>query len=150
VTQRVRGSVDIAVPVAEAFGYFDDPTRSVELMPDVVEVSDVESLPNGGHRVRFKALGRGGRVCDWVSETVERVPNRRVVARAATERLSTVGTREFTESGNGTRLDATVEYDVEMPLLASPLKPVTEFQMRKPMRRSLEALLVRAKTRIEA
>jgi carbon monoxide dehydrogenase subunit G len=149
VTQRVRGSIEIAVPVADAFGYLDDPERSVELLPDVVDVIDVESLPNGGHRVRFKALGRGGRVCNWVSETLERVPDRRVVVRATTERLSTVGTREFTESRNGTRVDVTVEYDVEMPLLATPLKPVTEFQMRKPMRRSLETLLARAKTRIE-
>ena len=150
MTQRVRGSVEIGVPVAEAFGYFDDPARSVELMPDVVEVDEIVSLPNGGHRVRFKALGRGGHVCDWVSETLEREPERRVVVHAATERLSTVGIREFTPTGNGTRLDATVEYDVEMPLLATPLKPVTEFQMRKPMRHSLEALLARTKARLEA
>jgi Polyketide cyclase / dehydrase and lipid transport len=115
VTQRVRGSVEIAVPVADAFGYVGDPERSVELLPDVVDVSDFESLPNGGHRARFKALGQGGGGCNWVSETLERVPDRRVFVRATIERLSTVGTRGFTESRNGTRVDVTVEYDVEMP-----------------------------------
>ena len=149
MTRRVHASVDIAAPVADAFGYLDDPTHSLELMPDVVEIGEVESLPNGGHRMRFRALGRGGRICDWISETVERVPDRRVVVRASTDRLTSLGTRESASTGAGTRLDATLEYDVSMPLLAMPLKPVTEFQMRKPTRRSLEALLLRAKTRIE-
>lgn len=142
-------SIEIAAPVAEVFAYLDDPHRGLELLPDVTEVTSVEPLPNGGHRVRFRALGRGGRICDWESETLERVANERVVTRAETERLTTTSTRRFSETAGGTRLDAELVYDVGMPALALPLKPVTEFQLRKPYRLGLEALLARVKARIE-
>jgi hypothetical protein len=147
---RVRASVEIAASVAEVFAYLDDPHRGLALMPDVIEVTSVEPLPNGGHRVRLKALGRGGRICDWVSETVERIPNDRVVVRAETERLTTTSARRFSETPRGTRLDAEVVYDVGMPALALPLKPVTELQLRKSFRLGLQALLARLKARIEA
>ena len=149
MSQRVHASLEIAVPVADVFAYLDDPRRALELMPDVVEITSVEPLPNGGHRVRSKALGRGGRICDWVSETLERVPNERVVIRAETEGLATTSTRRFSDAAGGTRLDAEIVYSVGMPALALPLKPVTEFQLRKPMRLGLQALLLRLKARLE-
>ena len=147
---RVRASIEIDADVSDVFAFLDDPRHAIELLPDLIEITDVERLANGGHRVRFTSVGRGGRVCEWESETIERVPNELVVTRAATDRLTTIGRRELRELDGGTRLDGVVEYAVQMPLAALPLKPVTEFQMRRPMRRGLQALLARIKARVES
>ena len=73
MAQRVRGTVTIRALAEDVFAFFDDPRRAAELEPGTAEVEGVEALPNGGHRVRTRMRGRGGRLCEAVTEDVERV-----------------------------------------------------------------------------
>jgi hypothetical protein len=82
---RVRQAVSINAPVDQAFAYLNDPENSLALIPSLVEVREIAPLANGGHRLRFVALGRGGKRWDSESEQIERIPNRLVVVHARTD-----------------------------------------------------------------
>jgi ligand-binding SRPBCC domain-containing protein len=150
MSQRVRHAVSINTPVEKVFEYLDTPENSLALIPQLVEVKEITALPNGGHRIRFVALGRRGKLCEWVSEHVERVPNRLVVVRAETEQLTSTATRRFEATATGTRLTGEVEYRVELPWPQKVLVPLIEFQWRRPGRKQLRRLLEMVKARVEA
>jgi|SRR5436190_3347117 len=146
---RVRGAVEIAAAVDEVFAYLDDPENSLALVPQLVEVKNVERLPNGGHRIEFVTVGRRGTLCEWVSEHVERVPNDLVVVRARTEGVTTTATRRFEPTAVGTRLVGEVAYEIELPWPQRALVPVMLLQWRRPARKHLGALLATVKARVE-
>lgn len=147
---RVRQEVSVNAPVEQAFAYLNNPENSLALVPSLVEVKEIASLENGGHRLRFVALGRGGKRCEWESEQTERVPNRLVVIHARTAGMRTIATRRFEQTPTGTRLEAEVEYRVELPWPQKVLTPVVEFQLRRQMRNQLGSLLSVIQGRIEA
>jgi ligand-binding SRPBCC domain-containing protein len=150
MAQRVRHAVAISAPVEKVFAFLDVPENTLALIPQLVEVKEVTPLPNGGHRLRFVTLGRGGKLFEWVSEHVERVPNERVIVRAETEGVTTTATRSFEETREGSLLSGAVEYGFEVPWPQRALLPLMEFQARRPMRRQLRNLLQLVKWKVEA
>lgn len=56
---KVKKTISINAPVEKVFGYFEEPTNLPEIWPSMVEVKDVQRLPNGGTSFRFvyKMLG---------------------------------------------------------------------------------------------
>lgn len=83
------------------FAYLDVPENGLALIPHLVELKEVVALPNGGHRMRFLSLGRRGKLCEWVSEHVERIPNRLVVVRSSTEGVVRTARRRFEPTADG-------------------------------------------------
>jgi len=150
VSQRIRQVISIGAPVEKVFAYLDEPENGLALVPQLVEVKEVAPLPNGGHRLRFVARGRRGQLCEWLSETVERVPNQLVAVRAETEGYTSTAVRRLEETLAGTRLSGEVEYRIEVPWPQKVLVPVMEFQARRPMRKQLRTVLELVKARIEA
>jgi len=150
VAQRIRQTVAISAPLEKVFAFLDVPENSLALIPQLVEVQEVAPLPNGGHRLRFVALGRQGKLCEWVSEHVERVPNDHVVIRAHTQGVRTTATRRFAATPDGTLLSGDVEYRFDVPWPQKVLLPLMEFQARRPMRRQLRNVLELVKSRVEA
>jgi hypothetical protein len=140
----------IGAPVEKVFAFLDVPENTLALIPQLVEVREVAPLPNGVHRIRFVALGRRGKLCEWVSEHVERVPNQCVVVRAHTEGVTTTATRRFVETPEGSLLTGEIEYRFDVPWPQKVLLPLMEFQARRPMRRQLRNLLELVKSRVEA
>ena len=57
MSQRVRHAISINAPVEKVFDYLDTPENSLALIPQLVEVKEITPLANGGHRIRFVALG---------------------------------------------------------------------------------------------
>jgi hypothetical protein len=64
--------------------------------------------------------------------------------------MRTIATRRFEGTPAGTRLEAELEYRVEVPWPQKILTPVMEFQLRRPLRNQLLSLLFVVKGRIEA
>lgn len=95
-------------------------------------------------------MAAGGKVCEWVSEHVECVPNKRVIVRATTEGVTTTATRSFEETPEGSILSGAVEYGFEVPWPQRVLLPLMEFQARRPMRRQLRNVLQLVKWKVEA
>ena len=150
MSQRVRQTISITAPVEKVFAYLDVPENGLALVPQLVEVKEVAPLPNGGHRMRFVTLGRRGKLCEWISEHVERVPNELVIVRSHTEGVTTTATRRFEATPEGSRLIGEVEYHFVVPWPQRALVPVMEFQSRRTMRQQLRRLLEVVKARVEA
>jgi hypothetical protein len=150
VSQRVRQVISIDAPVDKVFAYLDEPEHGLALVPQLVEVKEVVPLPNGGHRLRFDTLGRRGTRCEWLSETVERVPNQLVVVRVQTTGYTSTAVRRLEATSAGTRLIGEVEYRIDVPWPQKVLVPVMEFQARRPGRKQLRMVLELVKAKVEA
>jgi uncharacterized protein YndB with AHSA1/START domain len=118
----VRRSVRIQAPVEHVFEYLTDPTHLPEVWPSLIEVTNAEHAPDGGHRFDWVYKLAGLRLHGH-AETVATEKNRTVVVKSdhglpATFRWHYDGT----EGETWLRLE--VEYGMPVPLvdkLAAPL-----------------------------
>jgi uncharacterized protein YndB with AHSA1/START domain len=77
---KVERSMEIQAPVEKVFGYAAVPSHLPEFWPSMVEVKDVQPLPNGGHRFGWVYQMAGMRF-DGTSEDIEYVPNQQMVQK---------------------------------------------------------------------
>jgi carbon monoxide dehydrogenase subunit G len=143
---RVRESIEIDAPVESVFAFFDDLSNAAVLVPALEEVTKVELVECGGHRVEYTIRTESGDVTEASSEHLEYEPPHRTVSRGLQSGIATTSTREFEPILGGTRLTTTIEWDVPVRyvgrLVTAPL--------RGPLRRSLRETLHAAKDSIES
>ena len=111
---KVERSITINAPVDKVFSYIK-PENLPEFWPSLVEVKDVQQLPNGGHSNRWVYKMAGMRF-EGTSEDVECVQNQRLVSKTKGGVESTQ-TWTFQPEAGGTRVTFTVEYTVPIPVL---------------------------------
>lgn len=140
----VEQSVTVHAPVEKVFSFAAAPTHLPEFWPSMVEVKDVEPLPNGGHRFRWVYKMAGMRF-EGTSEDVEYVPNQQVIQRSRGGIESTV-TWTFLSEAGGTRVTFLANYTVPVPLLGR----LAEAVIVKVNEHEAEALLANLKSRMEA
>ena len=75
---RIKKSITINAPVEEVFGNVEEPANVPEYWPSVIEVKDVEQLPNGGTKSGWVYKMAGVRF-EGSSEAIEYIPNQRTV-----------------------------------------------------------------------
>ena len=112
---KVEKTIRINAPVEKIFSYISDPTNLPEFWPSLVETSDVQTLPNGGHSNRWVYKMAGMRF-EGTSEDVECVQNQRLVSKTKGGVESTQTWAFHPETG-GTKVTFTVEYTVPIPVL---------------------------------
>ena len=146
MASRVRESIEIAAPVETVFAFFDDLANASVLVPALEEVTKVELVGCGGHRVEYTVRTERGEITEASSEHLEYDAPHRTVSRGLQSGVTTTSTREFAPIVGGTRLTATIEWDVPVRyvgrLITAPL--------RGPLRRSLRETLHTAKETIES
>jgi len=113
--ESVENSVVIRAPVEKVFAYLDDPTHEPDFWPSLVEIRDVESLPEGGHRNRWTYKMAGIRL-EGTGEDIERVENKRLVTKT-TGGTDSVQTWTLEPQGPDTKVTFRVEYTVPIPVL---------------------------------
>jgi hypothetical protein len=145
MASKVRESIDIGAPVESVFAFFDDLSNASVLVPALEEVTKVELVDCGGHRVEYTVRTERGDVAEASSEHLEYESPHRTVSRGVQSGITTTSTREFEPIVGGTRLTATIEWEVPVRyvgrLVTAPL--------RGPLRRSLRETLHAAKDAIE-
>jgi len=112
---KIEKTISINAPVEKIFSYISDPTNLPEFWPSLVETSDVQTLPNGGHSNRWVYKMAGMRF-EGTSEDVECAQNQRLVSKTKGGVESTQ-TWAFQPEAGGTRVTLTTEYTVPIPLL---------------------------------
>jgi uncharacterized protein YndB with AHSA1/START domain len=142
---RVGATIDIDAPPEVVFAFFDDLENARVLMPRIVDVVSVEPLADGGRRVEYTVRTRSGSEASVTSEHVEYDPPRRTVARGYEAGLGTLSTRMFEPYRNGTRVTTFVEWQLPSRYVGG----LFTAQLRRPLRRSLEAMLAAAKDALE-
>lgn len=141
---KVEKSILIDAPVEKVFSYVnEDPTNLLEIWPSMVDIKDVERLPNGGTRFRWVMKFAGVRL-EGTSEDIEFVPNQRVVSKTKGGVESTA-TWTYEPEDGGTRVTTVTEYTVPVPVLGK----VAEAFVVKANDREAEVLLANLKDRME-
>ena len=110
----VKNSIIINAPVEKVFEYLT-PENLPEIWPSLVEVSNVEELPNGGYSWDFVYKMAGMRLTGQ-STHIEFVPNERTVSQT-TGGIESMITWEYQTVDDGTKVTSTVEYKVPIPVL---------------------------------
>jgi len=112
---KIDKEVWVGAPIEKIFGYISDPRNLPEFWPSLMEIKDVQSLPNGGYSARwvYKMLGMR---FEGTGEYTQIVPHRFFVIETKGDIRSTIAwTVRSLE--NKTRVTLTIDYKVPVPLL---------------------------------
>jgi len=112
---KVQKSTIINTPIGKLFEYINVPSNWLEFWPSLMEITDMQLLPNGGYRSNwtYKMIGM---LFSGIGEHTSVVPNTRLVI----ETKGGIGSKivwAFSPRRNRTRVFLTVEYKVPIPLL---------------------------------
>ena len=140
---KVEKTITVNAPAEKIYNYVGKVENLPEVWPSLVEVMDVQSLPNGGNRNRW-AYKMAGMRLEGASEDTERVPNERIVSKTKGGAESTQ-TWVFQPEAGGTKVTFVVEYTVPIPVLGK----IAEAIIVKMNDREGDMLLANLKTRME-
>ena len=144
----------IRAPVEVVFAFFDDPWKTAEFTPHAGRVEVVAELPDGCRT--FDVVMRAG-AREWMQtiEQVVREPPTRLLTRGGSwtkdrrQWVLTISTdRRFTSEGDGTRIDATMEFRLAHPF-RQPFRAVSNWLRRGTARAEFEHQLELMARRIE-
>jgi uncharacterized protein YndB with AHSA1/START domain len=141
---RIKKTITINAPVEEVFGYVEEPANVPEYWPSVMEVKDVEQLPNGGTKYGWVYKMAGVRF-EGSSEAIEYIPNRRTVTENKGGVPGTV-TWTYEPEDGGTQVIFEAQYTVNLPLL----RGLAESFVVKLNEQEAETVLANVKARMEA
>ena len=141
---KVRKSITINAPVEKVFAYIVDPMNLPEFWPSMVEVTDVEPLPNGSSNFRWVYKMAGVRF-EGKTEQVEYIANQRTVSKNEGGVSSTI-TWAFEPTDGGTEVVFDADYTVHLPVL----RRLAEAFLVKQNEHEAELLLANLKARMEA
>ena len=110
----IKKSININAPVEKVFEDLT-PEHLPEVWPSLVEVNNIQELPNGGFSWDWVYKMAGMRFTGS-SEHTEVVPNERTVSQT-TGGIDSTHTWEYQPVDDGTKLTITTEYKVPIPLL---------------------------------
>ena len=140
---KVEKTITVNAPAEKIYNYVGKVENLPEIWPSLVEVMDVESLPNGGNRNRW-AYKMAGMRLEGSSEDTERVPNERIVSKTKGG-IESIQTWTFRSDGGGTKVSFVVEYNVPVPVLGK----LAEVIIVKMNDREADTLLANLKLRME-
>ena len=112
---KVEKEVTVKAPIEEVFRYISEPSNLPEFWPSLMEIKDVQSLPNGGYSARWVYKMVGMRF-QGTGEYTQIVPNQWFVIETKGG-ISSIITWTFRSKGDMTRVTLTIEYKVPIPLL---------------------------------
>lgn len=140
VEKRIR----IDAPPAAVFSFLDDPRNHVKVTPSLVDIEDIEALPDGGKRAGYRYTLAGIELVGQV-EDVERSPNGRLVQRLSGAIDGTIRYELDDEDGT-TDLRYEAEYELPDTVVDSLLAPIAKAYNEREAKATLENL----KTFLEA
>ena len=108
-------SITIKSPVEKIFDYISEPTNLPEIWPSLMEIKDVQRLPDGNINNRWVYKMAGMRF-EGTSEGVESVANQRIVSKTKGG-VESIQKWIFQSEGDETKVTIEMEYTIPIPLL---------------------------------
>ncbi len=137
-------TVTVRRPRAEVFGYLDRPGSHAEVTPSLAESEQVESLDNGGKRVRYvyrmAGISREGYLTETTHEDGERMVFE--MSGGITGEIDI----SFETVDEGTRVTYSATYDLPGRVVAAVAEPVARRFNRRQLRKTLDNLKTRLET----
>ena len=140
---KAGSSITINAPVKKIFDYISEPTNQPEIWPSLMEIKDVQRLPDGKTKSRWVYKMAGIRL-EGTSEGVESLANQRIVSKSKGGVESTQ-TWTFQPEAGGTKVTFEVEYTVPIPVLGK----LAEAIIVKMNEHEGEVILANLKSRME-
>lgn len=111
----IKKSVVVQAPIEKVFTYLNDPLKLTEYWPGMVEVKDVEYLPNGGSCFNY-VYNMAGIHIHGHSEDTEIIPLQKMVSISSGGMDATI-TWELENADGGTKVTITNNYTVPLPVI---------------------------------
>jgi uncharacterized membrane protein len=108
--QRVEGSIEIAVPVEEVYGYWETLENLPYFMANVEEVTST-----GPDTTRWRVKGPFGRTLEWEAQTTEKEQNSAIAWNSTQGEVGTSGEVRFLEVGESGRTRVEVQMNYSDP-----------------------------------
>ncbi len=105
---KIQKAAIVHVPIEKIFGHINELSNWLEFWPSLMEITDVQSLPNGGYSARWVYKMAGMRF-KGKGEYTDVIPNYWLVIKTKGGISSTI-TWTFRSWGNKTRVTLTIEY----------------------------------------
>ena len=140
---RIEKTIIINAPIEKVFNYVEDSNNLPEIWSSLVEVKDVERIPNGGTKFGWMYKMTGVRF-EGTTETTEYVANQRLVTKNKGG-VSSIITWTFESEDGGTKLTIEVDYTVNIPVL----RKLAETLLVKLNENEADLLLANLKAKME-
>jgi uncharacterized membrane protein len=141
---KVTRSIQINAPVERVFAFMNQPTNLPDIWPNMVEVKDVQILPNGG--ASFKYVYKiAGIHLESFSEDTEYTLDERTVSKS-TGGIEGTSTFIYDTTQQGTNVTYVNEYKIPIPLIGK----MAESAISKLATQDTVTLLNNLKTKMEA
>lgn len=140
---KIEKSILINAPLDKVFAFMAEPSNLLEIWPSLLEVKNVQPLPNGGYCYEWTYKMAGIRF-DGQAECIEFVRDQRIVDKNEGGIPSTLVWTYQPEDG-GTRVSVSVEYAIPGAALARLAEPI----VHKMNQHESETVLVNLKARME-
>jgi hypothetical protein len=141
---KLMKSILIGAPVEKIFAYMNNPNNLPEIWPSMVEVKDVQTLPNGGACFNYIYKMAGIRL-EGFSEDTEYVLNQRTVSKSSGG-IEGWTTFSYETTGQGTKVTVDEEYKVPVPVIGK----LAEVVIIKLNEHEADVLLENLKSRLES
>lgn len=118
--EKIFKEIVVNTSLEKVFKYVENPGNWPEFWPSLVEITDVQPLPDGGYQAKFE-YKMAGRCFKGEGEYIDYMPNQWFVVstRGGISSKLTFTFRSFNEKPqlNQTRVTLTIEYSIPIPLL---------------------------------
>jgi uncharacterized membrane protein len=141
---KIEKSIFINTPLEKVFAFMAEPGNLPEIWPSLLEVRNVEPLPNGGYSYDWTYKMAGTRF-EGQAEWTEFIKDQRIVYSNEIGIPSTFIWTYQAEDG-GTRVSVDVEYSIP----GTALSRLTESIIHKMNEHESETILANLKVRMEA
>ncbi|MFB6207036.1 MAG: SRPBCC family protein [Haloglomus sp.] len=141
---EVEEEIQINAPASDVFSFLDDPRNHVKITPALIEVNEIETLPNGGKRATYSYKLAGVTLTGQV-EDIERSPSDLLVQELSGAIEGTI-TYDLDPTDGGTHLDYEAAYELPDTVVNTVLAPITETYNQ----REAESTLANLKAHLEA
>ena len=113
--EKLNKHIEIEAPVEKVYEFMGDPKNLLEIWPSMVDVANVQELPDG-HMTYDWTYKMAGMRFNGSSKTTETIENKRsvVVNKGG---IPSKFVWEYRPSDEGTTLDVGIEYEVPTPVL---------------------------------
>ena len=140
----LKKSIIVNVPVEEVFQYLENPASILEYWPSMIDIRDIQPLPNGGHKSHWTHKMAGMRI-EGISEDLEYIPREKIVTKATGGNDALI-TLTLEPADSGTRVEWMFEYTIPLPVIGR----LAEAVIVKLNEQELNLMLINVKTRLEA
>lgn len=142
--KTLERSILVKAPPEKVFGFIQDPTYLPEFWPSMIDVTHVETLPEGGYRYHWLYKMAGMRF-EGDSRTIAFEPNKHIVQENTGDFASTFDWKLVPENGY-TKIFVKAEYEIPQTLLTK----LTEPFVLKLNEREADFVVANLKDRVEA